>query len=247
MLKKALSLVFAISTVFLYSCGGSDDNGSAADSTDPAIVSVSPAANATGVLLNNAVAVVFSEAMEPTTITTSTITVMAGATSIGGTVSYSGTTASFTPSQNLTQDTLYTVTISETVTDANGNDMSAPYSWSFTTLTPSVSFAASVQPILDANCIECHSSAGIAASTGLIMTSGASSYANLVDAASTVTTGGGDRVEPGDSADSVLYQRISTIGLDASEAQMPLDGPPYLSETDQNTIKTWIDEGALNN
>lgn len=244
MLKKALSLVFAISTVFLYSCGGGDDNGSAVDSTDPAILSVSPGANSTGALLNNAITVEFSEAMEPTTITTSTIAVTAGTTSISGTVSYSGTTASFTPSGNLSQGTLYTVTISETVTDANGNDLSTPYSWSFTTLTPSVFFATNIQPILDTNCIECHSSSGIA--SFLDMTSGAS-YANLVNTASSMTTGGGDRVEPGDSADSVLYQRISTIGLDASESQMPLDGPPYLSETDQLTIKTWIDEGALNN
>ncbi len=243
MLKKALSLAFVISTIFLYSCGG-DDNGSSADTTDPTVLSVEPAANSTGALLSSGIEIVFSEAMETSTITTSTITVTAGSTPVSGTVTYGGTTATFTPAGNLSQGTLYTVTISETVADEAGNDLSAPYSWGFTTLTPSVSFATSVQPILDANCTECHSSSGIA--SFLDMTSG-NSYANLVNIASTMTTGAGDRVEPGDSAESVIYQRISTIGLDASESRMPLDGPPYLSESDQLTIKTWIDEGALNN
>jgi hypothetical protein len=244
MQRKLFLLATVVLALILTGCGGgggSDDG--AADAGDPTIVSVSPLADSTGALLNSAITVEFSEAMNPDTITTSTFTLFSGATQITGTVSYSGVTAAFTPSENLSSNTSYTATISGTVTDEGNNDMGSPYSWSFTTMTPSVSFGTDVQPIFDSNCVSCHASSGVA--FFLVLTSG-SSYTNLVGVASTRTTGGGLLVDAGDSESSVLYQRISGTGLDPSEQTMPPDGGP-LSASDQTTIKTWIDEGALSN
>ncbi len=112
--------------------------------------------------------------------------------------------------------------------------------------TSVVSFSTSVQPIFNSNCITCHVSGGQA--SFMPLTSDVS-YGNLVNQPSTRTgcpTPSGTRVIPFDSADSILYQRISGAGLPSCESTMPL-GSALLSDTDQNLIKTWIDEGALNN
>jgi hypothetical protein len=74
--------------------------------------------------------------MDPLTITTNTFTLKKGTTSIIGTVIYSGTTATFSPSANLASNTTYTATITTGVKDLAGNAMVNNYVWSFTTLTP---------------------------------------------------------------------------------------------------------------
>ena len=104
-----------------------------------------------------------------------------------------------------------------------------------------MSFANDIQPIFNANCIGCHSATGIASFLSLASNA---AYANLVNKPATKTSG--TLVIPGNSANSVLYQRISTIGLPAGAARMPLGGGA-LSASDQNLVKTWIDQGAGNN
>jgi len=109
--------------------------GTVSDTTPPTVSSVSPVNNATSVAVNGSISAVFSEAMNASTITTTTMTVKAGATSVSGTVGYSGTTATFTPSANLSYSTVYTVTITSSVKDLAGNALSSNYSWTFTTGT----------------------------------------------------------------------------------------------------------------
>ncbi|MBI5874561.1 MAG: Ig-like domain-containing protein [Deltaproteobacteria bacterium] len=91
--------------------------------------STSPSSGATGVAINTAITATFSETMDASTITSSTFTV----NGISGTVSYSGATASFTPSSSLGYSTTYTATITTGVKDMAGNAMASAYSWSFTT------------------------------------------------------------------------------------------------------------------
>lgn len=111
--------------------------GSAPDTTPPFVSVTNPANNATGVAVSSAITVTFSEAMTASTINIATFTISNGVT---GTVTYTGTTATFTPTGNLAYSTAYTATITAGVKDSAGNIMAVNYTWSFTTGTaPSTS------------------------------------------------------------------------------------------------------------
>jgi len=69
------------------------------------VSSTIPANLAHGVAINSAIAAVFSEALDPLTVTTATITLKQGAATVTGMVTYAGVTATFTPSGNLTAST----------------------------------------------------------------------------------------------------------------------------------------------
>ncbi len=104
--------------------------------TPPTVTLTDPVNAAIGVPLNKQVAATFSESMDASTITTATFTLMQGTTFVSGTVSYAGTTATYTPSNNLTQNTTYTATITTGAKDLAGNSLASNYVWSFTTLVP---------------------------------------------------------------------------------------------------------------
>lgn len=109
--------------------------GAVSDTTAPTVSSTVPADAATGVALNQQVAAIFSEPMDPLTITTATFTLTQGTTPVSGTVTYVGTTATFTPSSNLAGSTTYTATITTGVKDLAGNALASNKVWSFTTGT----------------------------------------------------------------------------------------------------------------
>ncbi|MGZ8544815.1 MAG: Ig-like domain-containing protein [Flavisolibacter sp.] len=99
----------------------------------PSVVSTDPANTATGVALNKRITASFSEAMNAATINTTTFLLNQGNTPITGTVSYLGTTATFTPSANLEAGKIYTATITTGAKNPGGNSIAADYVWSFTT------------------------------------------------------------------------------------------------------------------
>jgi uncharacterized repeat protein (TIGR03803 family) len=103
------------------------------DTTPPTVASTDPANNATGVPTNQIVHATFSEPMDPSTITTTTMTLQQGGTPLAGTVSYAGTTASFTPANALLPNTTYTATITTGAKDLAGNALANNFVWSFTT------------------------------------------------------------------------------------------------------------------
>ncbi|HME56504.1 MAG TPA: ice-binding family protein [Candidatus Lokiarchaeia archaeon] len=105
------------------------------DTTPPTVSSTVPANSALGVAVNSAMAAIFSEAMDPLTITTITCTLMQGATPVSGAVTYSGVTAVFTPASTLAASTTYTATITTGVKDLAGNALAVNYVWFFTTGT----------------------------------------------------------------------------------------------------------------
>ncbi len=108
--------------------------GTTADSTPPEVKSTSPTASATGVAINRHLTVTFSEAMDPLSLTSSTFSVRQGSMAISGNVTYGpGTTATFTPANELPVSTLFTATLSPGVKDLNGNALVAAFTFSFTT------------------------------------------------------------------------------------------------------------------
>jgi hypothetical protein len=108
--------------------------GTTTDTTAPTVTSADPANAATGVALNTKIAAIFSEGMDPTSITKTTFTVTGpGLTAVPGAITYVGLTANFTPTANLIAGTLYTATISTGAKDLAKNAMAANYTWSFTT------------------------------------------------------------------------------------------------------------------
>ena len=102
----------------------------APDTAPPSVMAKTPVAGATGVAVNIAPSVTFSELVDPATIT---FTLSAGDVSVAGNMIYSGITAIFTPSLPLAYGTQYTATVEAGVRDLAGNTMPDNYSWVFTT------------------------------------------------------------------------------------------------------------------
>lgn len=110
--------------------------GAALDLTRPTVTFTNPADQATGVFINKSANATFSEAMDPTTITTLTYLLTGpGTTPVTGTVGYDGPSkiATFTPVDNLLANTLFTATVTTAVTDLAGNALLADKVWTFTT------------------------------------------------------------------------------------------------------------------
>jgi Ice-binding-like/Bacterial Ig-like domain len=102
----------------------------------PVVVTVTPANGATAVPVASLLTATFNKAMNPTSINTSTFTVVGPAgVPVSGTVTYSGTTATFTPATLLAASSMYTATISTGATDAIGTALAGKFAWSFTTGT----------------------------------------------------------------------------------------------------------------
>ncbi len=99
----------------------------------PAVISTDPTNNAIGVLLGKTVTATFSMAMDPLTITDLTFTVKQGLTTVAGTVSYTGATASFIPTALLTPNTSYVCTITTGAKNVAGISLTSNYVWTFTT------------------------------------------------------------------------------------------------------------------
>jgi hypothetical protein len=99
----------------------------------PTVISTDPLDKATNVDLSKTVTATFSVAMDPTTINSSTFTLKMGSTTVPGAITYSGTTASYNPTNNLLSDTTYTATITTGAKNTYGIPMLNNYVWTFST------------------------------------------------------------------------------------------------------------------
>ena len=127
--KNVLEITAMLAVVFFSGCKKDDNN----NGDRPTVTSTSPIANATSIAINSKISTTFSMAMNSSTISVANFTVKDGATVIAGTIKYSGTTATFTPSANLTPNTIYVGTISTGVKNSTGQALASNYSWTFTT------------------------------------------------------------------------------------------------------------------
>ena len=104
----------------------------------PTVISVAPPNGSNGICPNTVVVATFSEAMNPSTINTTTFTLAGpGTTAVTGQVTYDAPShvTTFTPSSNLVLNTLYTATITTGAQDLFGNPLATNYVWTFTTAT----------------------------------------------------------------------------------------------------------------
>lgn len=130
---KNLLLTFAIVFIAFFS-GCAEDDFVETVGVCPVVSSTIPANGALGVPFNQIISVTFNEAVDPSTINASTFIVKkADGTAVTGNVSYSGTTATFTPTSLLSANTTYTGRITTGVKDTNGNALQTDYVWTFST------------------------------------------------------------------------------------------------------------------
>jgi len=123
---------------------------STAKAVAPTVLSTDPADSAKNVVLNKTIEVIFSEVMDPSTVTPTTFTVKHGATAVVGTISYTDTMAIFTPTSPLTSGTLYTATITTGAKNVAGTPLASNHAWTFTTGTLAAPTVLSTDPASNA-------------------------------------------------------------------------------------------------
>src|SRR2546423_9345589 len=113
-----------------------------------AVTAKTPAAGATGVARNTTVTATFNE---PVVTLAMSMTDSSGHAVVGATSYDNATrTATFTPSAALTASTAYVATVNGAM-DANGNALSGPVTWSFTTAAAVAPAVVSESPTLNAS------------------------------------------------------------------------------------------------
>ena len=102
----------------------------------PVITTTTPGNGSTGVNPNQSITATFNTAMNPATLNDQTFSLQQGAASVTGTISYSGTTATFTPAAPLAVDLVYTATVTTGAQNTVGVGLASNDSWTFTTAPP---------------------------------------------------------------------------------------------------------------
>jgi RHS repeat-associated protein len=104
--------------------------------TPPRVLAIVPANGTPGVSLTSAVAVTFSEPLDPAGVGSNAVALTAGSTSVSGLLSLApgGTSVTFRPNTLLESHTTYQVRISGTVRDLTGHAMGTDAISSFTTV-----------------------------------------------------------------------------------------------------------------
>lgn len=135
--KKLLSTIAILFIALISGCA--NDDFEEVVGVCPVVTATNPVDGAFGVPLNQIITATFNEEMNPSTINPSSFIITVGEIPVAGTVTYSGTTATFTPTNRLTVNTLYTGRIKTSVKDVAGNALQTDYVWTFTTgLSPLV-------------------------------------------------------------------------------------------------------------
>jgi N,N-dimethylformamidase beta subunit-like protein/uncharacterized protein DUF4082/cadherin-like protein/Big-like domain-containing protein/purple acid phosphatase-like protein len=109
-----------------------------ADTGAPVIVERQPGSAASGVPLGADVRVGFNEPMESSSFTSGRLRLRAqgAGADVAASLTVAGANATLNPGADLAPSTTYTVTVSGSVTDVNGNALGADASWTFTTAEP---------------------------------------------------------------------------------------------------------------
>ncbi|OQY98294.1 MAG: hypothetical protein B6D36_17765 [Planctomycetes bacterium UTPLA1] len=159
----------------------------APDTTAPMVSSTIPVNAATGVAINTTYTATFTEAMDPSTITTATVTLAGpGATPVAGAVAYASNIATFTPTSNLAAGTTFTATITIGAKDLAGNALPSNFVWSFSTGTAPDTTAPVVSSTIPVNV-----ATGVAINTTFAATFTEAMDPSTITAATVILTGPG--------------------------------------------------------
>ena len=111
------------------------------DTTPPAVVAIVPASGAAEVSPAADIRLAMSEPLDPATVTSATVQLLAGGTPVAATVSYEmhTNTIRVVPASSLAANTTYTVSLSTGVQDAHGVALATTYTSSFTTTSGGLS------------------------------------------------------------------------------------------------------------
>lgn len=134
MKTKKLFAYLAVASIVLFT-GCKKDTFEENIGECPIVVATNPADGDINVPLNQIITVTFNKEMNPSTITTESITIQGPLTQVAGVVTYNGVTATFTPSALLELNTMYTGRVKTTVLDTKGNALQTDHVWTFTTGT----------------------------------------------------------------------------------------------------------------
>lgn len=133
-LKNIFLNLTAISVVLAGSMMGCDNSTSIeTDPEAPTIFSTSPDDGENDVQRNKIVTITFNQAMDAATINNTSFTMEDNSGAISGSVEYSGTTATFTPTEVLNAQTEYTVKLSTEAKSTTGISIAQNTEWDFTT------------------------------------------------------------------------------------------------------------------
>ena len=104
------------------------------DTTRPVVASVTPLANTTGVAIGATITVSFSEPVDPTTVTTTTLSIAGPNGPVAGSIVVTGAVATFTPAAPFTEfASSFTARVTTGVRDLAGNGLASDHSWQFVT------------------------------------------------------------------------------------------------------------------
>lgn len=106
----------------------------------PRVKYISPAPAVTEVAVDTDIIVVFSKTMDQTTIDTANFTLSSASSAVNGTLVYDSAnkTATFTPSADLAEGTVYVTTLSTAIKETGGYGLPWVYTSTFTTVAPAI-------------------------------------------------------------------------------------------------------------
>jgi methionine-rich copper-binding protein CopC len=126
--KKVFAIITFMMVLFMAGCKKDDEPRIA-----PKVNSTIPANAALSAATSSNITAKFSTKMDPLTITGLSFTLKKGTVSIPGVITYSDSTATLNPADNMLPNTLYTATITAAVKDVLGTTMLKDFTWTFTT------------------------------------------------------------------------------------------------------------------
>lgn len=109
--------------------------GHSADTTAPTVSSVTPLESATDVAVTSTVTARFSEALDSSTVNTTSVQLLNGSSTVSASVNYAADVITLTPGSSLDYSTTYTANLRTGLTDLAGNAFGG-MSWTFTTADP---------------------------------------------------------------------------------------------------------------